>query len=72
MATLPDVHRVPKHRMLRLVLVLVLIVLAVGVLLSWAATPGLQQSADQPATPVNEAAEAHPWGSTGCSRCPCF
>jgi hypothetical protein len=63
MATLPDVHRVPKLRVLRVVL----LALAVGVLLSWAATPSLPQPADQPATPVNQATEAHPWGTPGCS-----
>src|SRR4051794_6951850 len=63
MAVLPDVHRVPMLRVLRVVL----LVLAVGVLLSWAATPSVTQPADQPATPVNEATEAPPWGATGCS-----
>ena len=65
MATMLDVRRPSKHRVLRVVL----LVLAVGFLLSWATSPSAPSAsttADQPATPANEAADAHPWGTAGC------
>jgi Prokaryotic phospholipase A2 len=62
MASMLDVHRPSRYRVLRVVL----LILAVGFLLSWATTPSASQPIDQPATPANEAADAHPWGTAGC------
>lgn len=42
-------------------------IVAVGVLLSWATTSSaLAPDADQSATPANEALDEHTWGTAGC------
>ena len=61
MATMLDVRRPARFRVLRVAL----LVLAVGLLLSWATQPSCTL-ADQPATPANEAADEHTWGTAGC------
>ena len=67
MATMLDVHLPSKHRLHRAIRVALLMV-AVAFLLSWATStaPNVSQTADQPATPANEAIDAHPWGTAGC------
>ena len=64
MATVPDLRR-PGTRLQ--VVGVALLVLLVGVLVSWAAVPRLAPTGDQLATPGNEVAEEHTWGATGCS-----
>jgi phospholipase A2-like protein len=67
MATMLNVHLLPKHRLHR-VLRVALLMVAVAFLLSWATStaPSVSRTADQPATPANEAVDAHPWGTAGC------
>jgi hypothetical protein len=62
MATVLHVRRPTR----RSVVLVALIVLAVGVLLSWATTPPVAHMTDQPATPANEALDGHSWSTTGC------
>lgn len=63
MATMLDVRRPARFRLLRVVL----LVLAVGLVLSWATTPPtVALTADQPATPADETADEHTWGTAGC------
>jgi hypothetical protein len=68
MATLLDVRRPQKHRApgaLRALRVILLVV-ALGFLLSWATAPIVPLAADEPATPANLAADTHPWATAGC------
>ena len=63
MATLLDVRRSTRYR----VVLVAAMVVAVGLLLSWATGPSsVAYDADQPATPANEALDAHTWGTAGC------
>jgi phospholipase A2-like protein len=48
------------------VVILAVLVVAVGLLLSWSAAPAAVQSGDQPATPANEAFDTHTWSTAGC------
>jgi hypothetical protein len=68
MATMLDVRRPARSRGLRtaLLVLAVPILLAVGLVLSWATTPSVSSTADQPATPANEVAGEHPWATAGC------
>jgi Prokaryotic phospholipase A2 len=64
MATMLGVRR---QRSLRAGVAAVLMAaVAVVLIVSWAVTPVSVHAADQPATPSNESADEHPWGTTGC------
>jgi hypothetical protein len=56
-------HRRTTYRVVLLGALLV----ALGLVLSWVATPSTAYSAEEPATPANEAVHEHTWNSTGCS-----
>jgi hypothetical protein len=57
-------HRRTTYRVALLAVLLV----ALGLVLSWAAaTPSTGYTADEPATPANAAMHQHTWSSTGCS-----
>jgi hypothetical protein len=46
--------------------VVVVLAAALGLLLTWSTAPVAVLSADQPATPANEAFDTHTWSTTGC------
>lgn len=68
MATLQDVRRPVRRRAPRVLRALwvVLLVVALGFLLSWATAPGVPLGAAEPTTPASQAAAADPSGTAGC------
>jgi Prokaryotic phospholipase A2 len=62
MAMTLDLRRPVRLR----VVFLGVLVVALGLLLSWSAAPVAVHPGDQPATPANEASDTHLWSTTGC------
>ena len=57
--------RVRRTTTVRAALVVALL-LGLGFALGWVASPSPVYASDEPATPANETAHAHPWNTTGC------
>ena len=62
MALTLDVHRTVRYR----AVLLAVLVIALGLVLSWSSRPAAVAAGDRPAPPANEASDVHTWGTAGC------